>query len=89
MLDDAYRFLCECRICDRSLNGMRLLLGRNIRVPAQIAVHIDETREVRRGRVMWRKGLLLGVRLYDHAPHGAIRPSDRLALRERYYAIPD
>lgn len=89
VLDGAYRFLCECRILDRSLNGLRLLLGRNIRVPGQFAVHIDETNEVRRGRVVWRRGLMLGVRLYDHAPPEALRLSDRFALRERYYAIPD
>ena len=65
------------------------MLLRNIGIPSQFTVHIDETSEVRRGRMMWRKDLLLGVRLYDHAPPGALRLSDRLALRERYYAIPD
>jgi hypothetical protein len=89
LLDASYRFVCECRICDRSLNGLKLVLPRNIRLPAQFAVHIDETREVRRGRMMWRRGLVLGVRLYDRAPLGALSPSDRFALSGRYYAIPD
>lgn len=88
-LDDVYRFLCECRICDRSLNGLQIRLVRNVCVPRLFAVHIDETGEVRRARVMWRKGLMLGVRLYDLAPPGALKPSDRLALSERYYAIPN
>lgn len=89
VLDGTYRFLCEGRLCDRSLNGLRILLGRNVRVPRCLAVHVDETSEVRRGRVMWRKGLTIGVRLDGLAPPGALRPSDRLALRERYYGIPD
>lgn len=89
ILDAAYRFLCESRICDHSPNGLRVMILRNIRIPSQLTVHIDETSEVRRGRMMWRKNQLLGVRLYDHAPPGALRLSDRLALRERYYAIPD
>src|SRR5271170_7604961 len=47
LLDAAYRFLCECRICDHSRHGLRLALGRNIRLPRRMAVHIDETGEVR------------------------------------------
>jgi hypothetical protein len=89
ILDAAYRFLCECLIRDHSVNGLKVMLLRNIRIPSQFAVHIDETSEVRRGRMMWRKDRLLGVRLYDHAPPGALRLSDRFALRERYYAIPE
>ena len=45
--DAAYRFICECRICDRSLHGLRLALARNIRLPRRMSVHIDETGEVR------------------------------------------
>ncbi len=89
LLDAAYRFLCECRIYDRSLNGLRVLLARNVRLPTALAVHVDETSEVRRARMMWRRGLMLGVRLYEPAPHGALRLSDRIALRERYYGILD
>ncbi len=89
LLDAAYRFLCECRICDRSLNGLKILLARNIAVPGRFAVHIDETFEVRGARMVWRRGLALGVRLMDPAPDGALRLSDRFALRERYYGVPD
>ncbi len=89
LLDAAYRFVCECRICDRSLRGIRLLLARNIKVPRRMAVHIDETGEVRGARVVWRKGLVIGLSLHERAPPGAIRPSDRHALRGRYYGILD
>ena len=89
LLDAAYRFVCECRICDRSLNGLRLALVRNIGLPSRMAVHIDETGEVRHAKVVWRRGPIIGVRLYEAAPTSALRPSRRLALNERYYAILD
>jgi hypothetical protein len=88
LLDAAYRFVCEGRICDRSQDGLRLALARDIGLPPRLAVHIDETGEVRNARVIWRRGSTIGVRLDEAAPAGALRPSDRRALRERYYAIP-
>ena len=88
-LDAGYRFVCECRICDRSQHGLRLLLARNVKPPGQFAVHIDETSEVREAKIVWRKGAMLGVRLGDRVHPCAIRPSDRYALRERYYGILD
>ncbi len=89
LLDAACRFVCECRICDRSDSGLRLALARNIGLPSRIFVHIDETNEVRNAKVVWRRGPILGVRLYEAAVSGALKPSDRFALRERYYAILD
>jgi PilZ domain len=89
LLDAAFRFMCECRICDRSLHGMRLALARNIRLPRRISVHIDETGEVRSAKVVWRQKLVIGVRLHERAPAIALRPWDRFALRERYYGILD
>src|SRR5580692_10965760 len=88
LLDGAYRFVCEGRICDRSRNGLRLALARDIALPPQLAVHIDETSEVREAKVIWRRGSTIGIRLHLAAPADAIRPCDRHALRERYYAIP-
>ena len=89
LLDAAYRFLCECRICDRSLHGLRLALARNIRLPRRMAVHIDETGEVRRAKVVWRLGPVIGVHLRERAPANALKPWDRFALRDRYYGILD
>lgn len=88
VLDGAYRFLCEGRICDRSRDGLRLALVRDIAIPARLAVHIDETAEVREASVIWRRGSTIGLRLDAAAPPGAMRPCDRYALKERYYAIP-
>jgi hypothetical protein len=89
LLDGAYRFVCEGRIYDRSRDGLRLALARDIALPAQLAVHIDETSEVREAEVIWRRGSTIGIRLHSAAPADALRPCDRYALRERYYAIPN
>jgi len=89
LLDATYRFVCECRISDRSFNGLRLILTRNVRLPWRMAVHVDETSEIRGVRVIWRRGLVVGIRLRERVPAGAIKPWDRYALRERYYGILD
>ena len=89
LLDARYRFVCECRICDRSPGGLKLTLARNVALPPRLAVHIDETNEVRGANVIWRRGPTVGIRLREVAPADALRPSDRYALRERYYAILD
>ena len=88
LLDAAYRFVCEGRICDRSRDGLRLVLARDVGLPSRLAVHIDETGEVRDARVVWRRGATVGVRLHEAAPADAIKASDRYALRQRYYAVP-
>ncbi len=87
ILDAAFRYLCDCRICDRSLNGLKILLARDIRLPWRFAVHFDETGDVRCARAAWRRGPLVGVRLHERPPSGAVKPSDQLALRARYYGV--
>jgi hypothetical protein len=57
-------------------------------LPARLAVYIDETAEIREASVIWRRGSTIGIRLDGAAPLGAMRPCDRHALAERYYAIP-
>jgi hypothetical protein len=88
LLDGDCRFLCEGRICDRSRDGLRLALARDVALPPQLAVHIDETAEVREAKIIWRRGSTIGIRLRSPAPANALRPCDRYALRERYYAVP-
>jgi hypothetical protein len=88
LLDRSCRFLSEGRICDRSRDGLRLALAREVVLPPQLAVHIDETSEVRSAKIIWRRGSTLGVRLQEPLPEDAMTASRRSALRERYYAIP-
>ena len=87
LLDGAFRFVSECRICDRSPGGLRIALPRTIRLPRRFAVHVDESGEIRRAKVVWRRGRFVGVRLFEHA--SGLRPCDRFALRGRYYGILD
>ena len=88
LLDGSYRFVCEGRICDRSPDGLRVALARDIGLPPRLAVHIDETGEVRDARLIWRRGATIGIRLHEAAAADALRPTDRYALGRRYYAVP-
>ena len=89
LLDESYRFLCEGRICDRSRDGLRLALARDVTLPRRLAVHIDETAEVREAKIIWRRRSTIGLRLQGAVPADAMTASRRSALKERYYAIPD
>jgi hypothetical protein len=89
LLDGSYRFVCDSRIRDRSRNGLRLALARDMALPLQLAVHVDETSEVREVEVVWRRGSTIGIRLCSAAPADALSLCDRYALRERYYAVPN
>jgi hypothetical protein len=88
LLDGGCRFLSEGRIYDRSRDGLRLALARNVTLPRKLAVHIDETSEVRVAKIIWRRGSTIGVRLQEALPADAMTASQRSALGERYYAIP-
>ena len=88
LLDGGCRFLSEGRICDRSRDGLRMALARDVSLPRKLAVHIDETAEVREAKIIWRRGSTIGVRLQEAVPADAMTASRRSALRERYYAIP-
>ncbi len=88
LLDGSCRFLSEGRICDRSRDGLRLALARDVTLPRKLAVHIDETSEVREVTIIWRRGSTIGIRLQGTLPSDAMTASRRSALSERYYAIP-
>jgi hypothetical protein len=88
LLDGGCRFLSESRICDRSRDGLRLALARDITLPPRLAVYIDETSEVREATIIWRRGSTVGIRLQGALSEDALTASRRSALRERYYAIP-
>ena len=66
----------------------RFALARDIALPPRLAVNIDETSEVREAKLVWRRGSTIGLRLHETAPADALRPCDRYALKERYYAVP-
>jgi hypothetical protein len=88
LLDGGCRFLSEGRIYDRSRDGLRLALARDIALPPRLAVYIDETSEVCEATIIWRRGSTVGIWLQGVLPEEAMTASRRSALRERYYAIP-
>ena len=88
LLDGGCRFLSEGRIYDRSRDGLRLALARDVTLPRELAVYIDETAEVREAKIIWRRGSTIGIRLQEAVPADAMTATRRSALRERYYAIP-
>ena len=57
-------------IRDRSRHGLRLALARDIALPLELTVHIDETAQVREATVIWRRGATIGIRLGKAAPGG-------------------
>ena len=89
ILDSANKFVCECLIHDRSASGLRLALARNLGLPVHFRVHDDETGKVDAVVTVWRRGAVIGVRFSRASGPVSMKPSDRSALRGRYYAIPD
>ena len=89
LIDGANAFLCEAMIQDRSVGGMRLLLSRNIGLPARIGVHDDESEEIVTASLAWRRGQTVGVRIQQAGPPAPMKPAQLVALRGHYYGIPD
>jgi len=88
ILDSANAFLCDCLIYDRSATGLRITLARDLGLPRQFQVHDDESGAVESVATVWRRGATLGVRFSGFGA-AALKPSERAALRGRYYAVRD
>ena len=80
------RFFCDCLIYDRSATGLRLTLARDVGLPPQFQVHDDETGAVELVATVWRRGATLGARFCGYGA-STLKPSERAALRGRYYAV--
>jgi hypothetical protein len=89
LLDSRNEFICECLVRDESAQGLCLKLMRNIGLPGRCILYDDESGAVSVVATIWRRGPLLGVRYCPLATPVAIKPSDRAALRGRYYAVLD
>ena len=88
ILDGSNAFFCDCLIHDRSATGLRLTLARDVGLPPQFQVHDDETGAVELVATVWRRGATLGARFCGYGA-STLKPSERAALRGRYYAVRD
>jgi len=88
ILDAANAFVSDCLIHDRSATGLRLTLARDVGLPPQFQVHDDETGAVELVATVWRRGATLGARFCGYGA-STLTPSERAALRGRYYAVRD
>ena len=88
ILDAANAFVCDCLIYDRSATGLRLTLARDVGLPKQFQVHDDDSGVVESVATAWRRGATLGVRFCGYGA-STLTPSERTALRGRYYAVRD
>jgi hypothetical protein len=89
LLDVKNEFICECLVRDESAHGLCLKLMRNIGLPGRCHLYDDDTGAIHVVTTMWRRETLLGVRYCTSATPVAMKPSDRSALRGRYYAVAD
>ena len=88
ILDAANSFVSDCLIYDRSATGLRLTLARDVGLPPRFQVHDDETGAVELVATVWRRGATLGARFCGYGA-STLRPSERAALKGRYYAVRD
>ena len=59
--DQHQRFICACVVRDRSSQGARLLLPKNVTPPRQICFLDEELGEVFRAEVRWRQDREIGI----------------------------
>jgi len=89
VVDEANRFLCEAVVQNRSADGFRLLLARNVQLSERFGVHDDETGELYTVSLAWRRGVAVGLHILRRGPPAPMRGIELAALSGRYYALGD
>ena len=89
LVDMRRRFLCECLVRDRSMTGLRLALGRDCGIPREFYFFDDETHDLIRLTVAWRRSLTVGARISRDGAEPEIESQIRAIMRGKFYAIPD
>ncbi len=84
-LDCADRFLSDCLVADRTDDGARLKLLRNVSPPQRFYFYEDESGGLFLARIVWRRGGEIGCRLSDATTLDKERLKRR--MRSRYYAL--
>ena len=65
-----------------------MTLAQDVGLPPQFLVHDDESGAVELVATVWRRATTLGVRFSGYGA-ATLTPSERAALRGRYYAVRD
>ena len=81
------RFIVECIIRDRGLNGARIELLHDVRIPQLLWMFSDDTCLFSAARVVWRNGREVGLMLRGHATLAEVCGSDLAALARPLYAL--
>lgn len=84
LLDRTLRFVSDCSIHDRSPQGARIVLARDIPSPSSFCLYDDELDVVFDIKVIWRQGRQWGLRFEGFVE---LPPARRKALLGRYYAL--
>lgn len=70
ILDERDKFLCECLILNRTINGAGLRLAREIAPPQRFQLFEDDRAEIHAAWLVWRRGAEIGCRLSRTASAG-------------------
>jgi hypothetical protein len=89
VLDRANQYVCHARLHDLSNSGLRLALSANLSLPKRFCVFDDDSGIVRVVEVAWQRGATIGAYYCDGGLPRRLKPSDRFALGNRYYAVPN
>jgi hypothetical protein len=84
-LDLSERFLCDCRIVDRALGGVRLRLARNVAPPARFYLFDEAEDALFAAQIVWRSGNDLGCRVSLSPLRDKANVAQR--MKGRYYAL--
>ena len=86
IINDDGQFLIECLIVDRSSFGGKLRLPKTSPLPARVMLYDDQSGELLRATVIWRRDRETGIRFT------AVERTDRFraiadAMRRKFYAM--
>jgi hypothetical protein len=87
ILDQRGKFLIECQVYDRSINGAHLRLMRIMSLPRRIKFYDDEQRILIDAAVIWRQKGEIGIQYLTKLDAQAMKSGKYSALDGKYYAV--
>ena len=87
ILNSHNRFIVECTVHDRSVQGARIRLLKTVNVPQILRLYDDERQTLTTASIMWRRNLEIGLCFQGESDTSRIKIAELEALARRYYAI--